>query len=272
MLPRIAAPVMALLLMAVAACTQVDPVSDEERESDSVESIDSIETPELGACRVLTPEDVAESNNASEVVDCKDDHTAETFAVGTFPKRLTRDAGPGDPDLGAHIFEVCSDRFQASLGGEESTVMRSTLTWAWFGPSDEAWEKGARWYRCDVVGGGEQSKEYVDLPRTAKGLLLGKPADRWMTCVDAPDVVGAPRIPCSEPHTWRAVSTIVLGKPEEPYPGDRLVEVRTRDFCSDQVGAWLNYPVDFDFGYTYFHEAEWKAGNRRSICWAKTDQ
>jgi hypothetical protein len=38
------------------------------------------------------------------------------------------------------------------------------------------------------------------------------------------------------------------------------------------VGAWLNYPVDYDYGYTYFHEAEWKAGNRRSICWAKTDQ
>ena len=33
-----------------------------------------------------------------------------------------------------------------------------------------------------------------------------------------------------------------------------------------------NYPVDYDFGYTWFHEAEWEAGNRRSVCWAKTDQ
>jgi hypothetical protein len=30
--------------------------------------------------------------------------------------------------------------------------------------------------------------------------------------------------------------------------------------------------VDYDYGYTWFHQAEWKAGNRRSICWAKTDQ
>ena len=45
----------------------------------------------------------------------------------------------------------------------------------------------------------------------------------------------------------------------------------TRDFCSDSVGAWLNYPVDYDFGYTWFHEAEWEAGNRRSVCWAKTE-
>jgi hypothetical protein len=68
------------------------------------------------------------------------------------------------------------------------------------------------------------------------------------------------------------VTTIVLGKADDDYPGDRLVEVRTRDFCSESVGAWLNYPVDYDYGYTWFHEAEWKAGNRRSICWAKTDQ
>ena len=36
------------------------------------------------------------------------------------------------------------------------------------------------------------------------------------------------------------------------------------------VGAWMNYPVDYEFGYTTFHEAEWKAGNRRSVCWART--
>ena len=59
---------------------------------------------------------------------------------------------------------------------------------------------------------------------------------------------------------------------EDPYPGDRLSQVRSRDFCSDSVGAWMNYPVDYEFGYTWFHEGEWRAGNRRSICWAKTDR
>ena len=37
--------------------------------------------------------------------------------------------------------------------------MRTVLSWAWFRPSEEAWDQGARWYRCDVVGGGDQSKE-----------------------------------------------------------------------------------------------------------------
>ena len=93
-----------------------------------------------------------------------------------------------------------------------------------------------------------------------------------MVCVNGPSVNGSPKIPCSEPHSWRAVTTIVLGKPKDPYLGDRLSEVRSRDFCSESVGAWMNYPIDYDYGYTWFHEAEWKAGNRRSICWAKTDQ
>jgi hypothetical protein len=263
-LPRLAAPVVALLLAALSACMQGRADRDGEGPG-------TTEPPRLGACRVLAPEDVARPTNASEAVDCAEEHTAETFTVGTFPTDAAA-GGVDDSSLGAYIFKTCSKRFREFLGGEESTVMRSTLTWAWFRPSKEAWEQGARWYRCDVVGGGEQSRSFVELPETAKGLLLGRPQDTWMVCADGPTVAGSVKMPCSQPHTWRAVTTIKLGEPGEPYPGDRLVEVRTRDFCSDSVGAWLNYPVDYDFGYTYFHETEWKAGNRRSICWAKTTQ
>ena len=40
-----------------------------------------------------------------------------------------------------------------------------------------AWDAGARWYRCDVIGGGDQTRGYVDLPTETKGLLLGRPDD-----------------------------------------------------------------------------------------------
>ena len=120
--------------------------------------------------------------------------------------------------------------------------------------------------------GFERSGKLAALPPTAEGLLLGRPDDRWLACVDAPGVTGSAKVPCSTGHTWRAVTTIVLGRPADPYPGDRLSEVRTRDYCSDSVGAWLNYPVDYDFGFAWFHAAEWRAGNRRAICWARTAQ
>lgn len=258
MLPRVAAAV--LLLLAATACTG----------GAAVEGKVDVSPPRLGTCRLLTPADIAETSNDSPGVDCSDRHTAETFAVGSFPDHLGDKID--DPALGAHVFEVCERKFGKFLGGNESLVMRAMVTWAWFRPSEAQWDAGARWWRCDVVGGGEESTELVDLPETAAGLLLGRPDDRWMVCVDGASIAESAKIPCSRRHTWRAVTTIVVGDETDPYPGDRLVEVRTRDYCSDSVGAWLNYPVDYDFGFTWFHEAEWEAGNRRSICWARTDQ
>jgi hypothetical protein len=226
--------------------------------------------PELGACRVLAPTDVAAPSDDTEPVPCSRPHTAETFAVGELPHTFD-DAAYHDRRLGAWAYRTCSAAFQSFLGADDSLVMRTVVSWAWFRPSESAWEDGARWYRCDVVGGGEQSKEYVDLPTSAKGLLLGRPKDRWMVCADGPTVAGSVKVGCDQPHQWRAVTTITLGEAGDDYPGDRVVEVTTRDYCSKSVGAWLNYPVDYDFGYTWFHQAEWDAGNRRSVCWAKTE-
>ncbi len=226
----------------------------------------------MGACRALVPEEIRSPTNDTDPVGCDQPHTAETFLVSTFPSEYD-DADLDDDKLGAFAYDVCQSGFMEFLGGDESLVKRSTLTWAWFRPSAKGWKKGARWFRCDVIGGGEQSKRFVELPVTAEGVLLGRPDDRWMVCAEGPTVSGSVKVPCTEPHDWRAIATVVLGKPGDEYPGDRVSKVKTRDFCSDQVGAYLNYPVtDYEFGFTWFHKGEWDAGNRRSICWAKTDQ
>jgi len=257
------------LLVAVVAVTALAGCSDDGDAAVDPAQVDSVEAPEAGACRVLTPEDVARPGNAGRVVGCTEPHTAETFLVATFPKKFT-DAEYTDQRLGGHAYKACSTAFQKHLGADESLVMRSILSWAWFRPSEKAWEDGARWFRCDVIGGGDQMPDFVDLPESTQDLFLGKPKDHWMVCADGPSVAGTVKIPCSEPHTWRAVTTIKVGQDKDPYPGDRLVEVRTRDYCSKSVGAWLNYPDEFDYAYTWFHQAEWDAGNRRSICWART--
>lgn len=231
--------------------------------------VDAAEPPRNGACRVLGPDDVARSSNASPAVDCAEPHTAQTYDVGELPADL-RDVEHDDPRLSGFAYRTCSASFMAFLEADESTVMRTVVSWAWFRPSAGAWDEGARWYRCDLVGGGEQSSSYLELPADAAGMLEGLPADRWMACVSGPSVPGAPRIPCSEPHDWRAVTTIKVGDPADSYPGDRLVEVTTRDYCQSSVGYWLDFPVSYDFAYTWFGEAEWDAGNRRSVCWAKT--
>jgi hypothetical protein len=252
-------------ILALAACVILTGCGDSTATSTADDK-----PPALGACRVLAPEDVAELDNDTPAVECSEEHTAETYAVGDLPGEF-EDADYDDQELGAWAYRTCTKGFKEFLGADESLVMRTVVSWAWFRPSKDAWDDGARWYRCDVVGGGEQSKAYIELPTSAKGLLLGRPKDTWMVCADGATVSGSVKVPCTESHNWRAVTTISLGGAKDDYPGDRLAEVTTRDFCSKSVGAWLNYPVDYDFGYTWFHEAEWNAGNRRSVCWAKTE-
>jgi len=262
-LPRVVGLALPALLV-LSACGGEDQGSNTDPAQ-----VDSVEAPELGACRLLTPSDVEAASNATRTVDCGEPHTAQTYAVGELPDEL-EDADYDDDDVGRFAYRTCADKFQAFLGGDESLVLRTVVSWAWFRPSEKAWDDGARWYRCDIVGGSEQSEEFVELPETARGLLQGRLEDRWLVCANGTTVAESTKVPCTEEHTWRAVTTIKLGEPDEGYPGDRIVEVTTRDYCSDSVGAWLNYPVDYEFGYTWFHEAEWEAGNRRSVCWAKT--
>jgi Septum formation len=255
------------VLLALAGCAdgggEPDPNVDPQQ-------VDAVEQPRAGACRKLAPADLNEPTNAAKVVSCADEHTAQTIHVGEFGSEFA-DAAWDAEVLGAQAYAVCGKKFNKHVGADESLALRTTLTWAWFRPSEKAWADGARWFRCDVVGGGADSEQLQPLPEDTRRLLLGRPDDKWLVCADGPTVTDSKKVSCTEPHRWRAVTTVVLEKPEAAYPGDRVVEVRTRDFCRSSVGAWLNYPKDYDFGYTWFHEAEWAAGNRRSICWAWTE-
>lgn len=262
---------MRALAAALCCLVLVSGCADDTDPNVDPKQVDQVEAPEVGVCRKLSPDEVSQPSNASKTVDCAKEHTAETYAVGPLPASFD-DADYDDVRISLFAYQTCSGAFMKFLGADESLVLRTVVSWAWFRPSEKAWDDGARWYRCDVVGGGEQSKAYVQLPETAKGLLLGRPADRWMVCAEGPTVSGSVKVPCSEKHSWRAVTTIKVGLDTDKYPGDRLVEVKTKDFCSDSVGAWMNYPVDYDYAYTWFHEAEWEAGNRRSVCWAKTSK
>jgi hypothetical protein len=268
---RPAAAVAVLLALAVSGCSGASDglVPNADDQPSEVSQSEVPDAPDPGACRVLEPSDIAKASDDTEPVPCAEPHNAETFVVGAFRGDLA-DADYDDERLGRAVYERCSHDYRRFTGADESLALRSVLSWAWFRPSEDEWDAGARWYRCDVVGGTDRSAELVELPRTAKGVLLGIPGDRWMSCVDSAEVSAVPPVPCTEPHTWRAVTTVVVGKQKDPYPGDRLVEVQSRDFCSNSVGAWMNYPIDYEYAYTWFHKAEWEAGNRRSICWAGT--
>lgn len=255
----------AVVLLLLSGCTAEDQGSNADPTQ-----VDATKAPDSGACRMLTPGDIEMPANATTTVDCADPHTAETYAVGDLPEEFA-DAAYDDQDLATFAYRTCGPAFMEFLGADESLSMRSVLSWVMFRPSQAAWDKGARWYRCDAIGGGRNSTTLITLPDSARDLLK-KPDDAWLACVQGGSVATAPRIPCTEPHTYRAVTTIKLGGADDEYPGDEVVQQRTRNFCSDSVGAWLGYPVDYKFAYTWFPQTDWEAGNRRSVCWAQTDQ
>lgn len=253
-----------LLAVVLAACG-----SEDQGGNTDPDLVDATALPDAGVCRDLAPDDVAKAANATKTVDCATRHTAETFAVGELPGEFD-DVDYDDTELGTYAYRTCSTKFAEFVGADESLVLRTTLSWAWFRPSEKAWGKGARWYRCDVIGGNSSSTGYRPLPETARGMLSGRPNDSWLSCAAGPSVAEGEKVPCSQKHDWRAVTTVKLGAPEDEYPGDRVMESRTRSFCANSVKAWLNYPAEFEYGFTFFHQAEWKAGIRRSVCWAKT--
>src|SRR4051794_7961794 len=127
-----AALCVALLLFGLTACTGGSVGGNDKA---------AMAAPKLLACRVLTPDDIQHPSNTDPPVACTSDHTAETFAVGTFPAALSHKDDPDDPALGAYIYHQCQPRFQRFLGGDVSLVLRSTMTWAWFRPARAAWAK-----------------------------------------------------------------------------------------------------------------------------------
>lgn len=245
-------------------------MTDEAPDADPAQ-VDSTAVPRVHVCRDLTRADVARTTNASRLVDCADPHNAETYAAGQLPTRFEH-SSESDPALADWAYDQCTTLLERHLGADQSVLMRSMLSWVWFSPSEKAWSAGARWYRCDLVGGGQSGASYVDLPTVTENLLRGRnPDDRWMVCATGASVNGQ-KVPCSEKHTWRAVTTIKLGEPGDHYPGDSAVKATTHNYCAGSVRAWLDYPKDYDYAYTWFGEDEWKAGNRRSVCWAKTTE
>ncbi len=231
---------------------------------------DKVTPPPLEACRNLTVADIGFATNSSAIVPCTSSHTAQTFAVGQLP--ASTGSSYDDKRHASFVYTTCTKAFRDFLGADESLAMRVQLSWAWFRPSARGWKNGARWYRCDLVGGPTGATMLRALPMTAKDMFANALPDAWLTCALGNGVTRGARIPCSEKHAWRAVTTVKVGQPTDPYPGDHLVQVRSRDYCQASVGGYLHYPPDFDFGYTWFHADQWAVGNRRTICWARTDQ
>ena len=136
---------------------------------------DRTSPPELGACYVLTPKDTDAPSNATATVPCTQPHTSETFAIGDAARPRPARSTPPRP-TGSWIYPTCERAFEKFIGVDESLAMRVKLSWAWFRPSQRGWDKGARWYRCDLVGGTEEASALHPAAHDRPGAVPGQAA------------------------------------------------------------------------------------------------
>ena len=189
------------------------------------DQVDAVDAPELGACRVLTPEDVAEPDNATKAVDCAEEHTAETFAVGDLPERVRRRGlrrrgarRLGLPDLLEAVQGLPRRRREPGDAHRRQLGVVPAV-------------RGGLGRRRPLVplrrGRRRRAEQGVRRPPDERQGPAPRPPEGrpgWSAPTARPSPARS-RCPCTEPHNWRAVTTISLGEPEDDYPGDRLAEV-----------------------------------------------
>lgn len=221
-------------------------------------------------CYRLTFDDLAEPTSRRPPVDCDSRHDAQTFHVGTLDLVVDGHALAVDADrVVARLEETCDRRLDSFLGGTEEDRRLTRLQAVWFAPSLQQADRGARWFRCDVVALAGNDRLLRLPPPSKLGGVLDRPAGAsYGLCgTTAPGEPDFRRVICARPHAWRAVSTIALPR-GRAYPGRAAVRAAGDDRCRDLVRDLVDDPLSFRFGWEWPTREQWRAGQRHGFCWA----
>lgn len=221
-------------------------------------------------CYRLPFADLAEPTNSRAPVGCDVRHDAQTFHVGTLDLVVDGHALAVDADrVVGGLDETCDRRLARYLGGTVEERRLTRLRAVWFAPTLRQADRGARWYRCDVVAlAGDDRLLRLPPPRELRGVLDRPAGATYGLCgTTAPGEPDFRRVICARPHAWRAVSTIDLPR-GRAYPGVDVVRAAGSDRCRDLVRDLADDPLAFRFGWEWPTRAHWRAGQRHGYCWA----
>jgi len=210
---------------------------------------------------------VAPTAAGGAVVPCTAAHNAQTFAVGTLSTAVQGHLLAVDAaKVQAQAARKCPAALPAYLGGDQETLRLSMLRAVWFTPTVEQAAQGADWYRCDVIGlAGDQQLATITGP--LKGVLSSGHASDWAMCGTAqPGTAGFKRVPCSAPHSWKALQTVAL--PQGHYPGQGSVQKAGTAPCQQAAKNVASDALNYRWGYEWPTAEQWKNGQTYGVCWA----
>jgi Septum formation len=225
--------------------------------------------PRVGQCRVLETFELQASSNPRPTVPCSQPHTSITIKVGAFPLREVTPANLRSGVLGDEAQQGCAAVFPTVVGGDLRTQRTSILRTAVFLPTAEQIGGSARWYRCDLIAGGDHGLPLQRLPAQANGILDGAVPLSLQACWTATKLSTGREIPCSQQHVMRAVGIAPL--PDSPYPGPRVLRTTSAKSCKRVVMTWLHGRFFSGYSYEWPGPVSWRRLHVRSaVCWAVT--
>lgn len=224
-------------------------------------------TPQEGACYRLSYADAVAPTTSRRAVPCDREHTSVTIAVGAL-----------DTVVGGHLATVdsgrvrdqvavaCPDRFAAHVGGTLEQRRLTQLRPVGFTPTVEQSDRGASWFRCDVVAVA-RGTELAPLGPGLEGTLDTEAGrDRYGLCANAgPGTASFRTVICSEAHAWRAVRTVTFSG--ERYPGTAVVRGAGAGPCRAAGRVAAGGALDFEWGYEWPTAERWREGRTYGICW-----
>jgi Septum formation len=228
--------------------------------------------PEVGACRQLSYSAIGHYSNTAPTVPCSGSHTAYTFDVQTIPSDVNvAGVSISNKSIQDAASAGCRSAFDRFIGGDAAKRALSRLSVTYFLPEQAGFNRGAHWVRCDVVAL-ETASALAPLPKNLKG-FLDQPASlhSYGVCSHgAPGAQLATLVMCTQPHGYRALTTLRLGAATAPYPGRAVAGPAGQQRCSDFLAEKLGSTAGYSFAWTYPTPADWAAGQRFGYCWEKT--
>ena len=226
--------------------------------------------PKRWACYRLSTAQLTRPTNASTPVSCRARHTAQTIHVGLLDTVVDGHAVAVDSaTVQRQLSTTCPRKLAAYLGGSATARDLSRFHVVWYSPTLEQSDRGADWFRCDVIAfAGKDRLATLPGTRRLRGVLgrSGALDDYGLCGTSAPGDAGFERVICGRRHSWRAVDTIPLpGGPR--YPGTARVREAGDADCKDLARARSRDTLRFRYGWEWPTRQQWKRGQRFGYCW-----
>jgi hypothetical protein len=223
--------------------------------------------PARHACYELSFGQAAEPTSTAAPVACTPAHTAVTIHVGAVRPVVDGHLLAVDSDtVQQQVAGRCRTRLAAYVGGDEGTRRLARLTVVWFTPSLAESDRGALWFRCDLIAIAGPDR-LAPLPRKTRGMLgAAGVLDRYGTCgTSSPAAAHFQRVICSERHSWRARATIPLPKGTRYLA--KAAGAAADSTCRDIEARVASDILRLKWSFEWPTRAQWDAGQRYGYCW-----